>query len=724
MLRSRKRFENPFQQYWRILLKRRLTVVVCFVSALAITILYNENAPPRFRSSTKLLIEDSTRWLGIKDTNRVSMDWYMTQFEILKSLPIVTRVIDRLDLTASYSRNRGMWEVLRDKVLRRPLDEKKARAELTELVPLIQQSVSVRPQTSSGLVVVSVSASSPELARDITDTLVEVFIEENMQARIALSMQATEYLTERLQKISDRIEQQERKLDEFERAEGIDMVDQSLLPLDTQQFRDVIDRYLQTRSQRWEQEERLKVLQSIVAERDFSGVVSPHLRESAVGERSLELFEAQLRLEKLDKDGYGEKHPFVIEASETIATVKKRLVFESRALINGLRAEIAALEERERSLSSLVEELKPDIKLARQKRAEWDHIKRDLDIQNSFYESYNEQLSRMQVIDDGNPTSVRLVESASLPTRAYSPNKRYNLIVGTVVGALLALFLSFFREYLDDTMKSADDVQDYLELPVVGTIPRIRGPRGSRGTATIDADASGMVSEAYRSLRTNLQFFEDEGSLCALLITSRGPGEGKSTTAANTAIALVQTGKRVCLIDGDLRKPVLHKLFQTSNRFGITSLFAGVTDKKRLLHPCAHDGLFLLPCGPVPPNPAELLASKRMEEAIANLRRDFDYLIFDSPPVLAVTDALVLSSMVDGVLIVIHAGETRIRVAQQTVDALTSIKANIVGSVLNSVSPKQFDYYPFYSKYYGYAYGTKQPKSSDGPVAAAAGKKA
>jgi capsular exopolysaccharide synthesis family protein len=285
------------------------------------------------------------------------------------------------------------------------------------------------------------------------------------------------------------------------------------------------------------------------------------------------------------------------------------------------------------------------------------------------------------------------------------------LLVGVLAGLSIGVFLAFFREYMDNTIRSSDDVTDYLEIPVLGTIPVIETTTKTGDVIQRRSFSGSVVSEAYHTLRTNLQFFETDRQIKTLLVTSAGPGEGKSTTVANLALTLVQTGKRVCIVDTDLRKPVQHKLFKRSNEFGLTSIFAGVTEKRRLIAGTGFANLYLLPCGPIPPNPAELLASSKMVEAVRNLHKDFDHVLFDSPPVLLVSDALVLSTLVDGALLVIRAGEATIPTSQHALESLQSVNAKVVGSVLNHFDIKNARYYGhYYSKYYryGYGYGEKE----------------
>jgi capsular exopolysaccharide synthesis family protein len=307
--------------------------------------------------------------------------------------------------------------------------------------------------------------------------------------------------------------------------------------------------------------------------------------------------------------------------------------------------------------------------------------------------------------------SIRLIEPAKTPGRPFSPNKRGTLIAGVLAGLFMGVFLAFFREYMDNTIRSSDDVSDYLEIPVLGTIPVIESSTKTGDVIQRHSFSGSVVSESYHSLRTNLQFFETDNPIKTLLVTSAGPAEGKSTTVANLALTLVQTGKRVCIVDTDLRKPVQHRLFKRPNQLGLTSIFAGVLEKKKLIQTTGFHNLYLLPCGPIPPNPAELLASSKMVEAVRTLHKDFDHILFDSPPILLVSDSLVLSTLVDGVLLVIRAGLATIPTGRHALESLESVKANVVGGVLNQFDIKHSRYYGhYYSKYYRYGYGYGEKK--------------
>jgi len=279
-----------------------------------------------------------------------------------------------------------------------------------------------------------------------------------------------------------------------------------------------------------------------------------------------------------------------------------------------------------------------------------------------------------------------------------------NTLLGMVVGAMVGVGAAFLREYLDDTIKTADDVSQALGLVTLGNIFRIGAGRTLKDSLVTSMDGRSPVAESYRILRTNLAFCGVGNPGGAIVVTSAGLGEGKTTTAANLAVVMAQMGKRVILVDTDLRRPMLAKLFELNGTDGMSTLLARqgpVGDADLILSEVPN--LRLIPSGPIPPNPAELLGSPRMAEVIQSLRQQADMVIFDSPPALAVTDSSVIASQVDGALLVIDAGEMRREVVQRAAEMLQKGGVKLLGAVLNKLQPGKRGgyYYQYYYKYYG-----------------------
>jgi polysaccharide biosynthesis transport protein len=313
--------------------------------------------------------------------------------------------------------------------------------------------------------------------------------------------------------------------------------------------------------------------------------------------------------------------------------------------------------------------------------------------------SYGQLLTYM---GQGALNVLSLIEPAQIPTDPTGPSKMRTLLMAGSVGLVLALATAFLLDYLDDTVKTPEDVERAMGLTTLAGISGVPGDKPRDRLITIRHPRS-PVSEAYRALRTNLQFSSLDKPLRTLVVTSPNPQEGKSTTAANLAVVMAQTGRKVILVDADLRRPLQHRIFGVKNDHGLTDVLLSadlVVDKH--LKPTEVDDLHLLNTGPLPPNPSELLGSQRMAALIDQLTEEADMVLFDSPPTLAVTDASVLAAQVDGVLLVVEAGRTRRTLARQTAERMRQVGASLVGAAINRVQPGRGGYY--YSYYYYYAH--------------------
>jgi capsular exopolysaccharide synthesis family protein len=305
------------------------------------------------------------------------------------------------------------------------------------------------------------------------------------------------------------------------------------------------------------------------------------------------------------------------------------------------------------------------------------------------------------------------VETATVASRI-GVTTRQKLTMGLLIGLFLGVVAAFFLEYLDQTIKSSADVERVLEIPVLGLIPvdphGHRGGRDGRHRGAIPlisrAAPDDPTSEAYRALRTNVTFVSaEQRDLKIICVTSPGPGEGKSTTAANLAITLAQQGAHTLLVDADLRRPLVHRAFNLVQEPGLTDILVGTASLREAIRPNVVPGLDVLPGGALPPNPSELLGSEAMHRLIAELRTQFDYIVFDTPPALAVTDATVLGATADAVILVLRAGETEEIAATRTVELFRRVQARVAGTVLNGVEQQRDRYYHYYD--YGHPAGRR-----------------
>ena len=317
--------------------------------------------------------------------------------------------------------------------------------------------------------------------------------------------------------------------------------------------------------------------------------------------------------------------------------------------------------------------------------------------QNSLQYNYGQLLA---YTGQGSVNSLAILEHAEVPGGALGPNKQMTILTAAAIGLALALGAVFMIEYLDDTLKTPEDVARATKLTTLAGISRIAGGKREERLVTVSHPKS-PISEAYRVLRTNLQFSSLDRPLRTLVITSPNPVEGKSTTVANLAVVMAQAGNRVIVVDADLRRPVMHRLFGLENKEGLTTLL--LSDNPVLdghVQSTAVENLRVLSTGPLPPNPSELLGSQRMAALIERLKADSDVILFDSPPSLAVTDASVLATQTDGVLLVADAGRTRRNFAEQSATRLRQVGGNLLGVVLNRLQPGTGAYYYYYYSHY------------------------
>ncbi|MEA3338219.1 MAG: polysaccharide biosynthesis tyrosine autokinase [Chloroflexota bacterium] len=318
---------------------------------------------------------------------------------------------------------------------------------------------------------------------------------------------------------------------------------------------------------------------------------------------------------------------------------------------------------------------------------------------------------------EGGINTLRVVQEANLPATAIGPQKMMTILLAAAIGLLLAVAAAYFLEYLDDTLKDPDDIKDAIDLSTLGAITRIEG-EGPEEKLVTALQPKSPVSEAYRILRTNIQFSALDDPPKTLLVTSSNPTEGKSTTLANLGVVMAQQGQSVVIIDSDLRRPVQHRIFQVPNNAGLTNaLLQDKPSATDFLQTTRIDNLKVLTSGPLPPNPAELLGSSRFREMLKDMENQVDIVLLDSPPVLAVTDAAILGRQVDGVLLIIDAGKTRRQMAVSAKDSMEKIGTNILGVVLNRLKPQGSGYYYYYyNRYYTYGEdGTDQKKRRRGP---------
>lgn len=379
-------------------------------------------------------------------------------------------------------------------------------------------------------------------------------------------------------------------------------------------------------------------------------------------------------------------------ARETLTAQRARVI---ESVKNDYESAVAA----ERSFASSLEQQKHEAMDLDRKSGSYVVLQRQAESDRQLWQSLLQQQKELQVVSNSRSNNVQVMDHAEVPGGPFSPNTRREWFTAMMAGMLVAFGLAFGIEYLDDTVKTPEDVAKRLGLPLLGLVPAIRGARVPLLSETVPHD----FGEAFRSLRTSLVFTAGAGESRVIAVTSSQPLEGKTTTACNLATALALGGSRVLLIDADMRRPGLHQVMGVPNESGLSHLLVGQARVREAVQRTSEPNLFVITAGRTPPNPSELLASERMRSFLANLTHGpFDWVVLDTPPVLAVTDAVVLAGQVSAVVFVVGSEMTRRVHAERALSTLRAGKPRSIGVVLNRVDFDRNKYY--YARYYGYNY--------------------
>lgn len=427
------------------------------------------------------------------------------------------------------------------------------------------------------------------------------------------------------------------------------------------------------------------------------------------------------RLAALRKEGYGSNNETYRRIEEQISDLMRQWNRMVDAKVDAKMVEFQGLERQLADDNS-------ELHAIRAKVEEVVNLKGYVDQKNEEIADAKEEIAALQKQLDpilatawDDRDTVQIVDSAREPTEPFSPNRQANMTLGAVIGLVGGIALCFVLDYLDDTIRTKDELAKIADVPLLGVVPNIAG-RGS-DVAKRDLYAhyqpKSTISEAYRGVRTALTLSAEGPHQKVLLLTSAGPREGKSTTAINLATVLAYSGGRTLVIDADLRKPRLHKSFGVLNTRGLTNLIIGNDDPASVCQHTSVERVDVLPSGPIPPNPSELLGHPKMRAIVSRLRETYDHVLIDTPPIGAVTDAAVLATIADGVILVVHAGKTRRQIVSRGIEQLRYINARIVGVILNNLRVSRIRYYPGYYHYY-YYYSSHYGAEEAPPAAAKA----
>jgi succinoglycan biosynthesis transport protein ExoP len=708
--------EIDLLSYWRILVKRRWTVFAALGIVLASTLVGTLLMTPIYRATTSLQIErDTIKVVEVEGVTPVEgsggNDFYQTQYELLKSRALAQRVAGQLDLAQGDLLDRispkSPWAALTS-VFSRGSGEAVADSEAAvdarenAATRAILQGLKIEPVRNSRLVRVHFDSPDPAFSQRAVNALAEAFIASNLERRFDSSAYAKTYLEDRLEELKLKLEQSERQLVAFAQKEQIVGTGDSNGNLSEQNLGSVNAALATVRQERIKAESRWRQAQ---ASRGL--VLLGDMGENSII-KSLQEQRGKLMADYQDKLRlYKPAYPLMQQLKGQIDEIEKQIGSEVASIKTAIHAEFLAAQEQERLLEEQMALLKTDVLDLQSRSIQYNIFKREVDTNRQLYDGLLQRYKEIGVAAGVSNNNISVVDQAQ-PGFKYKPSLVRNLALGLLVGLMLGVLLALGFEYLDDTLKAPEDIEKQLGLPVLGVIPLL-APTMTPAKAMEDPRSA--FSESYRSVRTALQFATDTGVPRCLLVTSATPAEGKSTTALTLARNFAQLGKRVLIIDADLRNPSLHRALGLENNAGLSNYLAAASKATEVIQPTDTPHLMFMPTGPLPPNPAELLIGPRMLSLLSIAAEKFDQVIIDGPPVMGLADAPILASMATGTLLVVEAGQTRIAVARNALKRLLAARSHVVGALLTKFSSKHAGSSYGYGAYNYYSYGSQdQPK--------------
>jgi polysaccharide biosynthesis transport protein len=579
--------------------------------------------------------------------------------------------------------------------------------------------LSVKRVPNSRLLDVTFETTNPVLAARVVNAHLNNFIEQNFRSRFEAATQASNWMASQLNEMKIKVENAEDARLEYERENQIWTIDEKS-DISSEKMGELEKQLTEAQGERITKEAVYQLAQS----GNYDAIAA--VRDSAVIQ---DILKQQTTLSAAYTDAvsqYGPKFPKVLRIQAQLKDLDQLINREKLNIGNQVEADYRGARQRELLLKEALDEQKAEVNKTAEKLVQYNILKREADTNKQLYDGMLQKLKEAGITAGLRSSNIRIVDPALIPESPSRPNKTRNILLSMMVGLLGGISLALLREYLDNTVKTPDDIETLARLPSLAVVPSLSNSSGKRrgrfskflrssvvtskeGRAELISHnmPQSQMSEAFRALRTSLLLSQADHPPQVILMTSALPREGKTTAAVNLAVTLAQLGDKTLLVDADLRKPGINRALSLvdGKHAGLSSYLAGVSslDLITVPHP-AISNLEAIPTGPIPPNPADLLSSRRLTELISELRTRYKFVVVDSPPIMAATDAVILSVLVDGVLMVVRSGETPKEAFTRTRDLLVGVKCHMLGVVLNAVDASSPDYYYSY-RYYPYSYG-------------------
>ena len=738
--------DSILRDYVRVLIKRIWVVLGTLAVVFGATLIASLRATPIYDAVGSIAINKPDPMLmSLRDSNNAS-DYYDptdldTEVRILQSDLLALQVISELNLDKLPEfGGQGVQSTSSIALTTDAMQPDSSRA--NTVLAAFKGSLRVMLEPNTRIIDIHFRSPNKELAARVVNALANTYIEQNFKTRFESTMQASDWLSHQLVDLQMKVETSQEKLVRYQKEHQILGIDDKQ-NITTAKLEELNKELTAAESERMEKESLYRLAQSgdtdsaasVAAEAAPAGKAaagsSPLLDKLQGQKADLKIQAAQLSTQ------FGPAYPKVAQLNSQLQEVDRQIQHEMKKVAAHLRGDFLAAVDHENLLRAALEQQKQAQNKLNESAIEYSFLKRDFETNRTLYEDLLQKLKEAGVTAGLRSNNIREVDIARTPAGPVAPNIPRNLSFAFVLGLTSGIGLAFLLEGIDNTVRTPEQAQVISGLPSLGMIPlgsRSTSESGSkRGLVVASAKEpvelvtqsrpQSQMAESYRALRTSLLLTSVGAPPKTILVTSALPREGKTTTTINTAIVLAQKGTRVLLIDADLRRPSIHKMLGLGPRIGLSNvLTGGATAQQAIVRSPLLPNLYILPAGTPPPNPAELMASSQMADLLAELREQYDHVVVDTPPTLSVTDAVVLSTQADAVVLVIRSAQTTKPALRRARDILMQVNAKVAGVLLNAVNLDSADYYYYeYQGKHGRRYYDEDMGSPDAGVQAASG---
>ncbi|MEM9603918.1 MAG: polysaccharide biosynthesis tyrosine autokinase [Pseudomonadota bacterium] len=729
--------EINLREYIRVLIKNKWTIALITALTTALALGYVTTSTPIYKATSTLLIEgDKNNVVSIQELygfDASDTDYFQTQFEILKSRELAEKIVEKLGLTTHPDfTNSSQFDIIaagRELLGMPPVEG--AVDQQSELLSAMDPDMrrrfvagqflsrlSVEPIRKTKLVRLGFESPDPVFAAHVANSVGEIYIEDYLDAKAEMTEKAADWLTERLSVLKVALQESEEKLQAYKEETGLVDFGGGVSRFTEQELANFSNKLVDAQREEAEAEALFNEVQRLRATAPDVLENLPAVQASSLVQTyKVDRAEVEREIDELS-NRYGDRHPRMVDARSRLGVIERNLELEIQRIISSIQKDYELAQSNVRTLEQRVASGKQEIQSIGRKSFELDQLQREVDANRNLYETFFNRFRETDEASSLDSTNARISDAAVPPLFPAKPKKSMIVALGFILGLIVSVAIAFLREYLDDTVVGADQIESKLGLPLLGILPKLKLKKATELPLNPDTivDDRGSFAESIRTIRTSITLGNADGSDKLVIITSSVPNEGKSTLSVNLAHSMAEMDK-VLLIDADMRRPSVHKtLGLPIDSPGLVNLVEKTARAADCIYKDLLGSLDVMPAGGVPANPLELISSKRFGYLLEQLRKHYDRIVIDCPPVQAVSDALVLSRHADSVLYVVRSGETPFPVAQRGVRRMQQIGASVKGLIVSQVDIEKLKshggdhYYQGYYDYYGYSEGSAAAK--------------